>query len=185
MLDDDEPLPTIPLLLPKLPRPSLESKTNISDLNIPLNLPISKRVLPSSSMKRSTNDSDLLTDVKRKHLDTSDELPQIPLKLPLVSKKSFSHHTSTSPSKMTVESPQTKPSSVLSSLSTEELIRKANEMLAAQDDKVEDEDDDESFDSSTESPIKQAPVLYPNTSIPPPTMRFMEQPPVPGLEDYE
>lgn len=86
--------------------------------------------------------------------------------------------------------PQDKPISVLSSLSEEELIRKAAEMLGEAETAPEedaDEEEDDKIQEINQTSFKSAPVLYTPTPVAPtPPKRAKidtSQPPVPGLED--
>lgn len=125
----------------------------------------------------------------------------IPLNLPKVKTKSspVQYPTNslsppgTTPVVIPAASEKSEPKSVLSTLSEEELIRKANEMLGEAepntDETLEPEPPkpvkDESF-IKQKAAFKSAPVMY-NTPPPQPKRQKIDisQPPIPGLEEDE
>lgn len=180
---------TIPLQLPVTPRehqpqPPPPVDTTLPNLSLPppstgLPLPnvnIPPPVLPSVQQKSSVQPT-----------------PTIPLNLPKSKPKLTLSPPGTSPV-VIPEVKTDKPQSVLSSLSEEELIRKANEMLGETDTGREEytptpEPEEPTHvqpDAYQKPAFKSAPVMY-NTSSPPKRPKIdPSQPPIPGLEDeYE
>lgn len=82
---------------------------------------------------------------------------------------------------------------MLSSLSEEELIRKANEMLGETEATDETPEPDEKEQESTDfvaqkQAFKSAPIMYNTPPVPVPPKRpkiDISQPPIPGLEEEE
>ncbi|KAK9744164.1 Transcription factor S-II (TFIIS), central domain [Popillia japonica] len=157
-------------------QPAKTVQTSQQDLTIPLMLPkISSR--PLTGTAAASQKADGLS-------------PTIPLNLPKIKSK---HSATNSPQRMVDE----KSTSVLSSLSEEDLIRKAEEMLGetgpvqkkSKDKEIATPAYNQNFSTiyNTPPPVLLAPSnILNSTTVTPPLKRSkidLSQPPIPGLED--
>lgn len=176
---------TIPLLLPSRTRSQQNSRhEKVSTPTIPLQLPVTPReIADNMNLAPLTNTNippPILPNVNIPPLMSSSST--IPLNLPKTRSKNIITPPGLSP---VVVSQSDNKGSVLSSLSEEELIRKANEMLGESDNRDETPEPDESEQNAKYSPksdIKSAPVIYNPTKRP---KIDVSQPPIPGLEDED
>lgn len=207
---------TIPLQLPVTPR-ELQSSPAV-DITLP-NLTVPP---PANPVQLTLPNTNMPPPVVLPNLSVpppggsaASSTPTIPLNLPKPKSKISPPMTSpvvaplippgTAPVIIPPGVTDPKPASVLSSLSEEELIRKANEMLGEAEPTREDtspepdeepaegnadgDDDEETDSSAATAAFKSAPIMYtPPPVLPSPAKRTkldVSQPPVPGLEDEE
>lgn len=181
---------TIPLQLPVAPRELQPQPPPPMDTLIPnLALPPPPTGLPLPNMNIPPP---VLSSVQQ--MSSTHTTPTIPLNLPKIKSKT---QTLSPPGTSPVVIPENKTEksqSVLSTLSEEELIRKANEMLGETEPIREEltpepQDDSSLQDNYQKTAFKSPPVIYNTTQNIVPTKKPKldpSQPPIPGLEDeYE
>lgn len=171
--------PTIPLNLPQ------KSTENIPNLTLP-----PPNIAPSLPLTNTSNPIILPNTCIPPPMSSA----TIPLNLPKLKPKTTPVSTISPPgtSPIVIQPPEKSDSkiegkdSILSKLTPDELLRRANEMLGITEEPTETEEKTEEVNSEYVVPkaFKSAPVMYSN--VPPKRPKIdISQPPIPGLEEEE